>query len=143
METIHEFIKRERIEMKAEPFTMRPDDLMSPMKRHFKCTLRKETPKYDSSGNGLPVRELVTWFSQGDAHKVPPTAADVLDCLASDASGYDNCRNFEDWAADYGYDPDSRTAEKIYHKVADQAKGLRHFLGRDAYDFLIEKVERL
>lgn len=73
---------------------------------------------------------------------IPPTASDILDCLASDACGYDDARTFEDWASNYGYDTDSRKAESIYHTIGQQAKALRHFLGRD-YDTLIHKIERL
>ncbi len=80
------------------------------------------------------------WPCNGAA-AAPPTASDVLDCLASDASEYDGTRDFEDWASDYGYDTDSRKAEATDRVIAEQAKALRHFMG-DAYDALIE-AERL
>lgn len=180
METIREFVEREGIELRAEPFTMRPDDLMSTMKRHFKCTLRKrrdtlENERCAACGqhtdprayqgyanakhapeNGYPRASvqcdgqwekmgpyLTIWFSQGDAWKVPPTVEDVLDSLAMDASGYDNARNFADWCAEYGYDDDSRTAERIYHACGELAKELRHMLGSEAYERLLFEVERL
>lgn len=63
-----------------------------------------------------------------------PTLEDVLSCLLMDASGYDNSRNFEDWASEYGYDTDSRTAERTYQTVAEQSKALRHLLGNDRYN---------
>ena len=74
---------------------------------------------------------------------IPPTVADVLDCLAMDASSYDNSRDFEDWASDFGMDTDSRKAERIYRVSGEQAKQLRHLLGDEAYRDLIEDVERL
>lgn len=61
----------------------------------------------------------------------PPTAADVLECLCSDASGYDNARGFEDWAAEFGYSADSRKAEALWHTVAEQSRKLRQLLGAD------------
>lgn len=67
---------------------------------------------------------------------IPPTVDNVLSCLASDAQGYDNTRNFEDWCADYGMDTDSRKAERSYRTIGEQAKALRHFMGAD-YDALL------
>lgn len=57
-------------------------------------------------------------------------AEDVLDCLIIDASGTD--QRFEDWAVDLGYDPDSRSAERIFHACRDVAVKLRIFLGSAA-----------
>jgi len=71
-----------------------------------------------------------------------PELADVLDCLASDASGFDNSRSFEEWAGEYGYDTDSRKAEKTYLTVKNQALELKSFLGREAYETLLWNVER-
>lgn len=82
-------------------------------------------------------------FSQGSAHTVAPTTADVLDCLASDASGFENARSFDDWCAEYGYDTDSRTAERTYKIVARQAAKLKAMLGADNYETLLWNIERL
>jgi len=71
-----------------------------------------------------------------------PKVSDVLDCLASDSSGYDNARNFEDWASEYGYDTDSRKAYATYQTVAEQAKALKHFLGEVVYTELLFDTER-
>ena len=73
----------------------------------------------------------------------PPTVDSVLDCLASDASMYDNARNFADWAAGLGLDTDSIKAEKSYRTCADQAKELRHVLGAEAYNALLWECEHL
>ena len=98
---------------------------------HYKVTLRK--------GN----RQLTTYFSQGYAINHEPTAEDVLDCLASDSSSVDNARSFEDWAGDYGYDTDSRKAEKIYNACRKQADKLKTFLGDTNYEELLYNTERL
>jgi hypothetical protein len=74
---------------------------------------------------------------------IPPDLASVLDCLISDASGYDNAKDFEDWCSEYGSDPDSRKAEATYRLIGEQAKRLRHFLGDEAYRELMYEVERM
>ncbi len=72
---------------------------------------------------------------------VSPTAADVLDCLASDCSGMDSGTTFEDWCSEYGYDTDSRKAEQTFLAVKAEAAQLREFLG-DAFSDLLN-CERL
>lgn len=57
-----------------------------------------------------------------------PTPADVLACLLSDASALDY-PSYEDWAADLGYDPDSRKGEKDYRACLEIALKLRAGLG--------------
>jgi hypothetical protein len=44
----------------------------------------------------------------------PPSLADVLYSLVMDSDVL-NFSCFEDWAGDFGYDSDSRTAEVVYH----------------------------
>lgn len=73
----------------------------------------------------------------------PPRVEDVLDSLKVDASSYDNARDFEDFANDFGYSTDSRKAEALYLACGEQAKKLRFFLGRELYDDLLWKVESL
>ena len=65
-----------------------------------------------------------------------PTVEDVLSCLCMDSSGYDSARDFEGWAEDYGYSPDSRNAEKTWRIVGEQSRELRQFLGSD-YDAVL------
>ena len=72
-----------------------------------------------------------------------PKAADILDCLASDAASYDNARSFEDWASEFGYDEDSRKAERIFKACGKQAIKLKRFLGEPAYERLLWDTERL
>jgi hypothetical protein len=62
----------------------------------------------------------------------------VLEALLSDASvaGYDQ---FEEWAADLGYDPDSRKAEKVYQACVEQTAQLRQLLGDDFETFVEAK----
>ena len=89
-------------------------------------------------------RRMSTYFSKGLGHHgAEPTAAEVLDCLASDAAGVANADSFEDWAGDYGYDTDSRSAHKTYTICKRQAERLRKLLGDEqAYDGLLFSIER-
>lgn len=81
------------------------------------------------------VRRMSLHFSKGCGHNgAEPTAAEVLDCLRSDAWGADEL--FETWANDLGFDPDSRSAEKIYNAVRRQTAKLSKFLGETFDDFM-------
>lgn len=57
-----------------------------------------------------------------------PAIADVMHSLICDA-GVLNSATFEDWASEYGYDPDSRKAEKIYRACLEIALQLRAGFG--------------
>lgn len=96
------------------------------------------------SGFDWRTKPLELYFSQGSAHTEPPTLADVLDCLASDAAGYNQAGGqFEEWCSEYGYDSDSRKAEKTFRAVQQQARDLKALLGNDAYEELLFQTERL
>jgi hypothetical protein len=75
-------------------------------------------------------RTLETQFSHGLGYNPDdiPAAADVFDCLVSDADAID-FDTFEDWAREYGYDTDSRKAERDYHACRKTADQLLTFLG--------------
>jgi hypothetical protein len=95
---------------------------------HFKTTLRMEH------------RQMTIIFSQGYGITGEPTADSVLNCLVSDAWGIDNARDFEDWAGEYGYDTDSRRAERTYNACVQQTAKLKQFAG-DHYDELLSCEE--
>ncbi len=73
----------------------------------------------------------------------PPAVEDILDSMASDSSTYENTKDFSSWADEYGYDTNSRKAERTSLSVVEQAHRLRFFLGGEAYEQLLWKVERL
>ncbi len=79
-------------------------------------------------------RQMTVPFYMGYAHTNEPAAEDVLECLLSD-SDVENYE-FEEWAANLGYDSDSRRAERIYTQSQRQTKRLRTFLGNDFDLFL-------
>jgi hypothetical protein len=49
--------------------------------------------------------------------------------------------SFEEWAEDYGYDPDSRKGEKCYKECLRMALALRNALGEDAITKLREAYQ--
>ena len=127
-----DFIKGNHIRMTAERVDSNPNMDDSANMDHWKCLFR--------AGNS----RMTVYFSMGYGHHgAEPEADEVLDCLASDASGIENARSFEDWCGDYGYDSDSRKAEKIFNTCEHQAKRLRQFLGDSAYETLLWNTERL
>lgn len=146
--SIASFIAKCNLGFEAHRVASRPDALMTDSARHFRCVITSEGR--ERHGNQelrgpkeVPAR-LEVYFSQGSAHTEPPTLADVLDCLASDASGYDQAAgSFEEWASDLGYDADSRKAEKTFRAVEKQARDLKALLGAEAYEELLYQTERL
>ena len=132
--TLDQFITEQQLVMSVRPIKRNPH-MQEQMPRNFNCTI-----EFEGRGYHEP---LTVYFSQGSAHKEPPTLAEVLDCLASDASGVDNAQSFEDWASEYGYDTDSRKAECTYRICEKQAQELKALLGRDAYNQLLYGTERL
>ncbi len=90
--------------------------------RHFLVTL----------GRGPTAFE--TPFSQGMAHTQNPTAADVLNCLVSDADCGD--RSFEEFCSDLGYSEDSRKAFAAWEQCRTCAPRVRALLGDHFEEFL-------
>lgn len=100
---------------------------------HWLCTFTSTKARGD----------MVVHFSMGSGHHgKAPKLGEVLDCVASDAAGIENADGFEDWAAEYGYDTDSRKAEKTYNECAKEAARLLTFLGESAYKTLLWNTDR-
>lgn len=133
---IAEFIAQHQLSMSSEPIDARsdvPQDDWNKSASHYRC---KFTRRFRGS-----TRTYTTYYSMGSAHTDPPNVGDVLDSLIGDASCAD--QSFEDFCRDFGYDSDSRKAEAIYHACRKTMRRLRAFLGQDAYDQLLNSVERL
>ena len=69
-----------------------------------------------------------------------PDPCDVLSSLALDASILD-AGSFEDWASEFGYDPDSRKAEATYRACLEIALKLRQGLGDEGLRKLQEAAQ--
>jgi hypothetical protein len=121
-----QFIQTIGISMTAEYADRNPNMDSSDMD-HWRCVFHKDRAR------------MTTYFSMGRGHSGrEPTADQVLECLVSDASSIDNARGFDDWCSEYGYDTDSRKAEKTYAACKRATDKLRAFLGGDAYETLMD-----
>lgn len=106
----------------------------------FGATENENFPEFDPwtvtlrLGKRSMTVPFFTGYGLRSRMKDGPSAADVLDCLLSDASSAD--QTFEDWAGDLGYDTDSRKAERTYAAVVRQTARLRVFLGEHFEEFL-------
>jgi hypothetical protein len=73
------------------------------------------------------------------AGKMPdPKIEDVLYSLLLDGSADFDAQRFEDWCGYFGYDTDSRKAERIYGECLRTGQALRNALGAPAIDKLRE-----
>lgn len=131
--SIDDFVSQNDFRMKCEWAPNNPNMQESENMDHWKCVIRRK-------GN---IGSMTLVFSMGMAHRgKEPEVADVLDCLASDASGIENSPSFEDWCSEYGYDTDSRKAEKTFKACEHQSKRLKKLLGEDLYAQLLWHTER-
>lgn len=74
--------------------------------------------------------ECETGRSRIDNTPIMPDPLDMLYSLVSDAEAIDHA-TFEEWADNYGYDSDSRKAEKIYRACLEIGLKMRNGLGND------------
>ena len=88
----------------------------------WRCTLRYRGRRYSFD------------FFQGPAICREPDVEGCLDCLLSDASAGE--QSFEEFCSEFGYDPDSRKAERIHKACVKVAQGLRRMLGDDFETFV-------
>lgn len=66
------------------------------------------------------------------AQKVTPSLPDVMNCLLMDGSPEFDAETFEEWAGNFGYDTDSRKAEKIFAACTETGKAFRRaFTGEE------------
>jgi hypothetical protein len=67
-----------------------------------------------------------------------PKVEEVLNSLLLDSSALDI--TFEEWCSEYGYDTDSRKAEKTFNLCNELGKKLKRLLGED-YNYFMENNE--
>ena len=96
---------------------------------HWRCTLTYEG------------RRMSVYYSMGSGHHgKEPTALEVLDCLAMDATYADE--SFADFCGNCGYDTDSRKAERIYKACQSINVRLHKLLGAD-FEAVADEVRKL
>lgn len=100
-------------------------------------------PSYAQGAMSVATAEALEFEAENGRHagkrgeiEIPPLE-DVLYSLIQDSSVLDH-PNFDAWAIDYGYDPDSKSAEKIYNACRENALMLRIVLGEDNIKILQE-----
>lgn len=75
------------------------------------------------------IHDLTERATFGMGRKIsPPLLDDVMNCLCSDADVL-NYASFEDWAQNFGWDTDSRKAEKCYRECLDNTLKLMAMFG--------------
>lgn len=74
------------------------------------------------------------------AKLIEPKIEDVFYSLTMDADVLEH-KDFEEWARSYGYDTDSRTAEKTYRCCLEQSLKLRLMVGDQGLQILREAFQ--
>ncbi len=98
---------------------------------HMVTVINKET-----------AQKITFEFWASVAHPVLNREYDVLNafyCFVSDAVS--GSESFEEFCSNFGYDSDSRTAEKIYRKCKKQLEKLNKIYDGDIYDLVNELQE--
>ena len=131
MGTMADFVTQNNIKIASEYADRNPHMPDWNDANHYKCKLT------------MGRKQMTVYFSQGYGVSHEPEVVDVLNCLADDIAGVSNARSFEEWAEEYGYDTDSRKAEKTYNVCVKKAARLLSFLGDDLYNELLWETERL
>ena len=80
---------------------------------------QEEIPRHAKT-KGPNYRANIGLPQPSERDRIMPTAYDVLTCLQKSDPG-----TFEDFCSEYGYDSDSRKAEKTYFAVQNEYSGLR------------------
>lgn len=121
--TLAEFVSENGIKMSSVWAPKNPNMEDSENMDHWACAIR------------FGRRRMTLFFSMGSAHKgKAPGISEVLDCLLSD---YVHPKeNFESWASEFGYDTDSRKAEKTFTACQLQSRNLEALLGDKLSDLL-------
>jgi hypothetical protein len=117
MNAFERFAKNHNIRMSCTMVDGNPNMDSDTRMDHYKCTIKR------------PGKQITLYYSMGIALCREPGLADVLETLAMDASGIEHGPDFEEWAQEYGYDADSRSAERIYRAVERQYQQVKRFLG--------------
>lgn len=101
-----------------------PDTYNRPLKTWREDACRAECEK------GFPVVAFTTWggFRHDMKSPIKPDSVDLMHSLVMDSDVLES-GGFEEWAADLGYDTDSRKAESIYRACLEIALKMRGALG--------------
>lgn len=73
--------------------------------------------------------------------RMKPDFSGLLESLQMDCSGVENTRTFEEWADEFGMDPDSRKGEKIYKACQETSANMARVLGESLYQEFLNVQE--
>lgn len=90
---------------------------------HYKCVLGRGRKRHTFD------------FYTGMGWTKDPTASDVLENVRTDC--WSGELDFEEFCDEFGYDTDSRSAERIHRACVKQSNGVRRVMG-DAFDRFME-----
>lgn len=108
-------LKDLKIRMEFKRIGTRPDGLMDNLPNHFRVHIHR---------NGIYRR---FYYSMGSAWgNADPELLDVLDCLLGE---YSTTFSLSEFCEEFGYDEDSRTAEKIFKEVLKSTEKLDDLFG--------------
>jgi len=134
MQTVERFLDTSQVHIRCHEVVPCDDHgfLIIPPEaaKHYECEL------HGTNGH-RPVTTIIA------ADSGPPDLAEVLDALAAQAAVIEETSCYEEWAAQMGFDPDSRRGERVYRSERRQAKLLRELLGDEGYRTLLWEIERL
>lgn len=126
--TITEFVKEHKISISNEYADFNPNMEDSDNMDNWKSTLK------------MGKKQMTVFFSKGTGHEgKEPDVVDILDCLIIDSSAME--LTFEDFCSEFGYDTDSRKAERTFKACSQNASKLFKFLYREKFEQLKECEE--
>ena len=82
-----------------------------------------------------PYGQLTLSDYEGEVYPVPPTVAGYLGCLQLDARSGEHLL-FEDFCAEFGDDPDSRAAERVWRACQETRGHMQKLFGADFETFM-------
>lgn len=100
----------------------RLDPIIANVPKHNRCNLLDKTA----------IPRIMLRYAQKRGWT--PDPVEILWSIARDGDALES--TLEDWASEFGYDADSRKAEKIYRACQDNALRLRKILSRDQIETL-------
>lgn len=134
MQTVEQFLVGSDVSIRCKEVSANGDGALAVSEpwaaKHYSCELH-------GSNGDRPIRALI------GSDTGPPGIAEVLDAVAAEAAVAEEADGFEAWAAQLGYDPDSRRDERIYRTALRHARLLRNMLGEEGYERLLWDTERL
>lgn len=98
----------------------------------------KSNPSIDEARQYMHEREG-TGVLPARTRPARPTAAEVLQSLATDIQYLENTRSFDDWYRELAEGTSPTMAKRAYDEIESERERLKSFLGRSAYDVLVKE----